>query len=375
MFDFVNATSFDDFVKHLNQASGTRGDTRRDRLVALYSKLRREAPSGAWHHIPGLRKFTRQFVNDNPYIPRIIRESEHRSRSVPLDFQSFLDAWSQAGYSRSTFSVNLNSLIETITTDDHVLSKFVSNNLHDVDYFFTKFTEWHTTIECAKRIKAKRILDLGAAYNGFARVATARLPAANVIMADLIFKPGLTDVSPRISELGVNAGKLEGIEDSSIDLICAHNAFEHFCGDADTLCIREMERVLKPGGVAVITPFQGIAKHTLSINPFSCFVAEDDAADMEDAILDETKVENALVRFNPGMVSAFARSYEFRSFKRRLIDQTPSLVPTLREVQFDQDGFDETDHSITEIMGMKVDRTVFSRKRFWVLELSKALNK
>ena len=361
MFDFANVASFKEFEEYINDPLEIGSDTRRDRLVRLFTQLRPEANPGKWHHMLGLREFTRRYATDNPFIPPMVRESEYKSRSARVNTKEFLNAWTGAGFQREKLSIKIGGLIETIKADELIMNKFVANNLHDEDYFFTKFAEWHTTILCAKRLGATRILDLGAAYKGFALVATEQLPDAQIFMADLIFAPGKIEVEPRIFELGVNAGKLEGLSDSSIDMVCAHNAFEHFSGDADSSSIREIERVLKPGGVAVITPFQGVERHTLTLNPFSCFVANEDPEGME----------QSLVRFNTGMVSAFARSYELNSLRTRLMKNAPSLKPTLREVSFDAEGFDELGKSKLDILGMKVDRDVFERKNFWVLELHK----
>lgn len=370
-FDIKNVRSDSDIDAFIESASGDRSDTRLDRILEVFNSMRQAAPVGAWHHIPGARSFTKDYGRENPFIPAAIREHEIRTRHQVGGVDEFLRSWDEAKYTKVAEEIDVEALFATINSESSIASTFAKNNLHDTDYFFTKYAEWHTTITVARRRSAKVILDLGAAYNGFAKCAAASNPNIEIIMSDLIFEPGVREVLPRIFQHGGDAGALDGVEDSSIDIACAHNAFEHFSGDADSRCMSAIERVLRPGGVALITPFLAGNLHTITVNPFSCFTASSNSHEMEVRIAEEIESENASLSYNFGMVSDFTRAYSFKSFQSRLLSHAPRLKPSLRIVDFSPNGFDEQGASMHDCYQMKVERDVFTRKRFWMLVLEK----
>lgn len=65
---------------------------------------------------------------------------------------------------------------------------------------------------------------------------------------DLIFPPGIHG-----DRIGGSAAALP-LADSSVDAMTLHCSYEHFEGDADTGFIREVGRVLRPGGRVCIVP-------------------------------------------------------------------------------------------------------------------------
>ncbi|MDY7232814.1 class I SAM-dependent methyltransferase [Hyalangium rubrum] len=65
---------------------------------------------------------------------------------------------------------------------------------------------------------------------------------------DLIFEPGVHG-----DRIGGSAAALP-LEDRSVDAMTLHCSFEHFEGEADTGFIREVGRVLRPGGRVCIVP-------------------------------------------------------------------------------------------------------------------------
>jgi hypothetical protein len=70
----------------------------------------------------------------------------------------------------------------------------------------------------------------------------------NVYRQDLIFPPGING-----DRIGGSAAALP-LANGSVDAMTLHCSFEHFEGDADTGFIREVGRVLKPGGRVCIVP-------------------------------------------------------------------------------------------------------------------------
>ncbi len=74
---------------------------------------------------------------------------------------------------------------------------------------------------------------------------------AKLILHDQIYdvfeeKDGILTIDGDISSIP--------LPDNSVDKISCHHAFEHFQGDKDILFIKEIARLLKPGGKAAIIP-------------------------------------------------------------------------------------------------------------------------
>ncbi len=87
-----------------------------------------------------------------------------------------------------------------------------------------------------------------ASETGTAAEIYERLYGVNARIQDLSFAPGSHG-----RRIGGNAAALP-LEGNSIDAMALHCSFEHFEGDSDRGFIREMTRVLRPGGRCVIVP-------------------------------------------------------------------------------------------------------------------------
>lgn len=91
------------------------------------------------------------------------------------------------------------------------------------------------------------VLDIGAGYCEFIN----HIEAAEKIAVDL--NPDLEKLAgPDVRALIRPSTDLEGIGDGSIDIVFVSNFFEHLSREDITLTIREIQRVLKPGGKALI---------------------------------------------------------------------------------------------------------------------------
>jgi SAM-dependent methyltransferase len=96
-----------------------------------------------------------------------------------------------------------------------------------------------------------RLLDVGAGVDAlFARVAV-RKAQARVIAVDRLACPGAGRLG-RVSPVRADATRLP-FADASFDRVTFVSAIEHFEGDGDTRAILEAARVLRPGGLCVLT--------------------------------------------------------------------------------------------------------------------------
>lgn len=358
-----------DYEGFINAATGERGNTRADRILALFNFARYEV-AGEWHRVPGLRDFIRAYPNYNPFIPPTVREREFAGRTARYDFQPFPQDWSDLGGRIEPLNLHAEDLVSAMDASAEIGQSFTENNLHTDDYFFTKFIEWFVSLVLISETEARSVMDIGAAYPGFGRLACRLFPDLEVTLLDLAFPSGKAKLSDRIYQFGANAGDMTGVPDSSMDFICSHNAFEHFSGNSDIDCIREIARVLKPGGTAVITPFMSGRRHFVTLNPFACFVTE-----WSDTLGEQARQEaedlDCFVRYNHNIISPFARVYSAKTAFDRLVAADERLECVIRPIRFVADGFGENDVWPKPIFGKTLDRKVLERSHFQALELRK----
>lgn len=359
-----------DYLSHVGAATGERGDTALDRTVALYAMLRSDADPATWHTNKALREFITQTQDDNPYIPARVRERELASRKVSSSPRTFRPVWQSAGYRMRPLEISVEQFEATMLKAPDIINAFKASNLHNLSYFFTKLAEWYITLDVAASTYSQYIVDLGAAYDGFAEVATKNMLGIRVAMVDLMFPAGERRYKDRISRIGSDAGNLAMIDDNSVDIVCAHNAFEHFSGDSDTRCVKEIARILKPGGRALISPLFSDEIYSLSINPFSCFVATSDQRLAND-IHGELDTPRVRVDYRPNIISPYSRRYDLAALQARVLSHAPDLEPCLIVPEFAPDGFGDDGRYHRPILGFELRSNIFDERVFHCLELIK----
>lgn len=100
-----------------------------------------------------------------------------------------------------------------------------------------------------------------ASQNGAAAEIYGRLYGITAYQQDLDFPAGLNG-----RKIGGDAANMT-LPESFADSMALHCSFEHFEGDSDSRFIREVERVLKPGGMCVIVPLYLSHQHSCFTNP------------------------------------------------------------------------------------------------------------
>lgn len=357
------------YAAYISEATGTGFDTRRDRVVEVYRYLREHADPASWHRDDELRKFIGETQDDNPYIPIEVRLREYQSRSRKSSPREFVPAWQAAGLPVREQIIDVEDFEARILTAPEIVDAFKQSNVHDTSYFFTKLGEWYITLAARDELNATSLVDIGAAYHGFAKVAITVNKDVTVSMVDLTFKKGREAFAERIEQIGADAGDMSCIENGSVDLVCAHNAFEHFAGDSDTNCAREIERILKPGGKALISPLFTDEVYSLSINPFSCFVTADGDGQSK-AIIDELDEARVRVDFRPNIISPYSRRYDLEALHSRVLNHVETMQACLVIPRFKNSGFiDGVYHR--PVFDMELRDSVFHERAFHCLELTK----
>ena len=82
-----------------------------------------------------------------------------------------------------------------------------------------------------------------------------------VFRQDLSYPPGVNGLT-----IGSDATKIP-VADESLDRVSLHCSFEHFQGNADSEFVKELARILKPGGMAAIIPIYVANKYQILSNP------------------------------------------------------------------------------------------------------------
>lgn len=103
-------------------------------------------------------------------------------------------------------------------------------------------------------------MDVASSISPFPEILT-RLYGIDVYRQDLSYPPGVRGLF-----IGSNAAAIP-LSDDSIDRISLHCSFEHFEKDSDSGFLRELARLLKPGGTACIIPLYLSNTYQILTNP------------------------------------------------------------------------------------------------------------
>lgn len=151
-------------------------------------------------------------------------------------------------------------------------------------------------------------IDVGSQDSPFPRVL--RKLGINAFSQDIEYKPGIHN-----RHIGSSADNIP-MPDSSVDKISMQCAFEHFNGDVDTYFIKELSRILKPGGKCCIVPLY------LS-NTFTNYV--DPSYDYSRVMFDD----GAKVIGEVNLGGIFERKYSVESLDHRILLRDIGLEYTI----------------------------------------------
>ncbi len=318
------------------QASGDPGDTAEDRWALVFSRLRTPLTEHNWFISRDLRAFLVDTVNINPFIPQAMRELHLQACPGSHTIATYIESWRRENpdFPIDPFKINLDDFIRTIRLSSGVAERFAKGNLHDHDYYFLKYTEWYISSWMCRLYGYKNILDIGSNSRMFGDLITGIIPGSRITLLDLAYKPGVKKVSDRMTEIGADAGDMKIVPASSMDYVCLHNAFEHFCEDSDSRSILEIQRILRPGGRAVIVPIAMSPEYSIMINPVACFYAQKNNY-FENILQEEAREHGAHIRFTTGFVSPFARVYSAQQMRTRVLAQTKDLQTRLCVIGFE----------------------------------------
>ena len=104
-------------------------------------------------------------------------------------------------------------------------------------------------------------MDVASSTSPFAEILT-RLYGIKVYRQDLSYPSGVDGL-----RIGSDASAIP-LPDGTVDRVSLHCSFEHFEGDADGAFMRELGRILSPGGSAAIIPLYVSNTYRILTNPY-----------------------------------------------------------------------------------------------------------
>ncbi len=176
-----------------------------------------------------------------------------------------------------------------------------------------KWLEHYVSLELLAPQPGEVLIDVASCHSPFADLAQ-RLYGVNSYQQDLLFAPGLHG-----RRIGGDAAALP-VPDGFADLVTLHCAFEHFEGDSDSGLIRELGRILKPGGRACILPLYTSQRYSIQSDPQTWG---------QRSVRFEP---DALVCLAPGWGETHGRCYDAPHLVRRVLAQRGELAVTLYRV-------------------------------------------
>jgi ubiquinone/menaquinone biosynthesis C-methylase UbiE len=359
-------------IKKFGISSSKSRATERDKIL---EELRNDGYKNEWFRNSVIREFLNKFVADSRFVPDVVRKAIESSKQEvdslgirELARQKFLDAIDGRGRIKDVgkFTISANDLMTSARNASEVMKTFAEKNVHNSRYYFTKFTEWFITQCHIREYEKPTVVDIGSAYYGFGKYAKNATDAQEINLVDILNPPGRIELEDRVFQIGSDAAKIGYIPDEYAEIVCLHNAIEHFACGSDDGCLREIQRMLRPGGKAFITPFFFEGRYAISLNPIPCFFYESASDVFVDYLASEHLKRGAHIRYSYGMVSPYAHIYDYPTIERKLESNCPDLKPSLFQVSLKKEALD-----FDKIFGIKFSEDLYEKPTFFFLVLEK----
>lgn len=170
-------------------------------------------------------------------------------------------------------------------------------------------------------VRARRAADLGCGYG--ARLARTLLgAAAEVLLVDVSLSPELAAL-PRFRAIeGKLPDALASVAEASLDVVLLISVLEHL--DEPERTLREIRRVLAPGGVALVNVPSWFGKRFLEIAAFRLHLAPAEEMDDHRRYYDPRDLWPLLVGagFLPHGISCRRHKFAMNTFARCRVDAT-----------------------------------------------------
>jgi len=226
---------------------------------------------------------------------------------------ALVKALKKAGISTSSYSIPIDRYKQYIEKVRYPASYY--GGKPGQNNFTEKTLEHFISLEFLDLAKNSVIIDVAAASSPFANIVRKHFGVKKSYQQDLIFPIGMKG-----NRLGGSAETIT-LPDKSVHGVTLHCALEHFEANSDIGLFKELDRILVPGGKAVILPFYLAHEFTNHVDPaFNLLKQHHISPD-----------EGARIRYCT-WYQYFSRHYDVSALKSRILDQAKGLDLTVYQV-------------------------------------------
>lgn len=258
----------------------------------------------------------------NPLFPRnhagmpvgVGHISDEHLDNPDLDVQ-LIEAFKAQGIEVSPYRIDIEAYRNYLKKANYP-EDYYGGGLNPEDNFTEKTLEHFVSLQFLQLLEDSIFIDIAACTSPFHSIVKSLLGVENTYQQDLIYPKGIHG-----TKIGGWAHQLY-LPDESVEGITLHCSLEHFEGESDTLFFKELERVLKPGGRAIILPFYLAHEYSNHVDPAYNLLKN------HQPILDE----KAKLRYC-SWYQYFSRHYDPKALQERVLDQAPLLELKLFSVQ------------------------------------------
>jgi SAM-dependent methyltransferase len=192
---------------------------------------------------------------------------------------------------------------------------YYGGGLDPAQNFTEKTLEHYVSLQLLQLKPGQVLLDMAAATSPFAAIARRICKLGEAYQQDLVYPHGIHE-----GKIG-GWGHETGLPASSVDGVTLHCSLEHFEGRSDTLLFQELERILRPGGKAVVLPFYLAHTYTIHLDPAYNLLK-----------LHRPALDPQAQRRYSDWRQYFSRHYDPDQLKHRILSAAPGLELTLHRI-------------------------------------------
>ncbi|MEL7533631.1 MAG: class I SAM-dependent methyltransferase [Bacteroidota bacterium] len=221
----------------------------------------------------------------------------------------------EVGVSVAPYEIDIEGYYQYLERAQYPLT-YYGGGLDPQQNFTEKTLEHYVSLDFLNLQTDSVFIDVAACTSPFFQIIRRLYDVKATYNQDLIFEPGLHG-----DRIGGYGHELH-LADNSVDGVTLHCSLEHFEDDTDTKFFQELERVLKPGGRAVILPFYLAHEYTIHVDPaYNLLKNHRPSIDPK-----------ARLRYC-SWYQFFSRHYDPQALQERILSQAPSLQLTVHQVQ------------------------------------------
>jgi predicted SAM-dependent methyltransferase len=251
--------------------------------------------------------------NDFDYCVSLIRDPKTTggiNNAETAVIGEIFDGFASRGYPIKKMNVDVDGYRDYVVRAGY-RTKYPS---YYTDNFHEKSLEHYLAAFSLKLAKGDLYVDIASEHSPIPDIYKA-LYEVTSYRQDIMYEEGIHG-----DRIGCDACHMP-LPDNSMDKLTLTCSLEHFEGDSDSMLIKEIDRILKPGGAAFIVPFYLFNRHAIQTDP------------LVSAMNNVTFDKDAIVYCCKGWNNRHGRFYDHRAFAERIVPFLGSLAPSVYFVE------------------------------------------